>query len=317
MKVVMLEPIAVSDEVLNSYARKLKGLGHEFISYENRVEADDVLIERVEGADIIIITNLPLSAKVINSCSNLKMISVAFTGIDHIDMEACKENKITVSNSCGYANQAVAELVFGMLINIMRNIVDCDRVTREGKTREGVIGNEIAGKKFGIVGTGAIGLRVAEMAKASGCELIGNDIKQNQKALDLGLKYVELEQLMADSDIVSLHVPLMESTIKLINKEKINLMKENAVLINCARGPIVDSEALAQALNQGKIAGAGIDVFEMEPPIPQEHPLLNARNVLLTPHVAFASDESFIKRAKIVFNNIFKWLEGSPQNVMN
>ncbi|MFP4017429.1 MAG: 2-hydroxyacid dehydrogenase [Halanaerobiales bacterium] len=316
MKIVMLESISISEKELEKYRKNLEEAGHELIAYQDRVEDDDILIERAKDADIIVITNLALSANVIKSCKNLKMISVAFTGIDHIDMDACREKNITVCNSSGYANQAVAELVFGLTILIMRNIISCDKATRDGKTRAGLVGNEIAGKTFGIVGPGSIGLKVAEIAKAFGCSLLAFGTREREEALKLGVKYVSLEELMKESDIISLHVPLVESTINLINKEKLSLMKSSAILINAARGAVVNSEALAKALNNDEIAGAGIDVFEMEPPIPAEHPLLNAKNVVLAPHVAFATDESFIKRAAIVFENIEKYLAGNPQNVM-
>ena len=242
------------------------------------------------------------------------MISIAFTGVDHVNMDFCRQNNITVCNASGYANQAVAELVFGLIISLKRNIISYNTVVRQGKTRQGFIGNELSGSKMGIVGTGAIGMRVAEIAKVFDCELIGYDIEQNKKAIQLGLKYVELDELMKESDIISLHVPLLESTKNLISQEKIRLMKPHAILINAARGAVIDNKALAKALNQNKIAGAGIDVFEMEPPIPKNHPLLNSKNSVLTPHVAFATHESFHKRAEIVFENIFKWFEGCPQN---
>jgi len=317
MKIVMLEPIGISENNLKNYKKKLENLGHEFIYYENRVEEDYEIIKRAQDADIIIITNLPLSKNVIEACSNLKFISVAFTGVDHIDIKTCNDNNILVSNSSGYSDQSVAELVFGLTINLMRNVVDGDQATREQKTRAGLIGNELANKEFGIVGTGNIGTQVAKIADAFGCELLGNDIEENENLKKLGMQYVELEELMAESDIISIHVPLMDATVNLIDNNEIENMKESAYLINCARGPIVNSEALAAALNNDKIAGAGIDVFEMEPPIPKDHPLLNAKNTILTPHVAFATDEAFIKRAEIVFNNIYKWLKDKPQNVIN
>ncbi|MFP4016689.1 MAG: 2-hydroxyacid dehydrogenase [Halanaerobiales bacterium] len=317
MKIVMLESISISENELEKYRRNLEEAGHQLEVYSDRVEDDDILIERAGDADILIITNLPLSARVINACQNLKMISVAFTGVDHIDMEACSKNDVLVCNSSGYANQAVAELVFGMTISLLRKMNACDNVVRAGGTRAGLIGNEMAGKVFGIVGPGAIGLRVAEIAKVFGCKLLGYGTHQRDEALKLGIEYVSLEELMKESDIVSLHVPLKESTRKLINKEKIDLMKSTAILINTARGPVVDSQALADALNNGKIAGAGIDVFEMEPPIPEDHPLLNAKNTILAPHVAFATDEAFRKRAAIVFDNIKKYQAGNPQNVIS
>src|SRR6056297_132063 len=317
MKIVMLEPIGISENNLKNYKKKLENLGHEFIYYESRVEEDYEIIKRAQDADIIIITNLPLFKNVIEACSNLKFISVAFTGVDHIDIEACNDNNILVSNSSGYSDQSVAELVFGLTINLMRNVIDGDQATRKQKTRAGLIGNELANKKFGIVGTGNIGTQVAKIADAFGCELLGNDIEENENLKKLGMQYVELEELMAESDVISIHVPLMDPTVNLIDENKMEKMKESAYLINCARGPIVNSEALAAALNNDKIAGAGIDVFEMEPPIPKDHPLLNAKNTILTPHVAFATDEAFIKRAEIVFNNIYKWLKDKPQNVIN
>ncbi|QTL97789.1 hydroxyacid dehydrogenase [Iocasia frigidifontis] len=317
MKIVMLESISISEKELRKYRKKLEDAGHQLIVYQDRVEDENLLIERAGDADILIITNLPLSEKVINSCPNLKMISVAFTGVDHIDMKACKANDVLVCNSSGYADQAVAELVFGMIISIMRNIKSCDDVTRSGGTRSGLIGNEIAGKVFGIVGIGSIGLKVAEIAKTLGCKLLGYATHQREEALNLGVEYLSLDELMKKSDIVSLHVPLVESTRNLIDREKLSLMKESAILINTSRGPVVDSKALADVLNNQKIAGAGIDVFEMEPPIPERHPLLNSKNTILTPHAAFATEESFVKRAAIVFDNIEKYLAGSPQNVIN
>lgn len=316
MKIVMLEPIGITEEELNKYRNRLEEAGHELITYGDRVEDEDVLIERAREAEILIITNLPLSRRVIEACPDLKMISVAFTGVDHIDMEACREKNILVSNSSGYSNQSVAELVFAMIISLLRNVKACDELARKGGTGAGLYGNELAGKVLGIVGTGAIGLRVAEIAKAFGCKLLGYATHERKAALELGVKYVSLPELMQESDIVSLHVPLLESTRNMINRDMIALMKPTAILINTARGPVVDNQALAEALNEGRIAGAGIDVYEMEPPIPEDHPLVTAKNTILTPHIAFATAESFQKRAAIVFENIEKYLAGEPQNVM-
>ena len=316
MKIVLLEPLGIRGGKLKQFTEKLQQAGHEFVAYPDRIEDDDILIERAMGADVLMITNLPLSGKVIKACPQLKMISVAFTGIDHIDMEACRKNDVMVCNASGYANQAVAELVFGMIITLKRSIISCNKAVREGKTRQGLIGQELLGSRMGIVGTGAIGTKVAEIARTFGCKLYGYDIDQNEQALQMGLEYIPLEQLMQESDIITLHVPLLDATRHLIDHSMIDLMKPSAILINAARGPVIDNQALAHALNQGKIAGAGIDVFEMEPPIPEDHPLLQANNTVLTPHVAFATEQSFIKRARIVFNNIHDWLDGYPKNVM-
>ena len=317
MKIVMIEPINISMMKIEEYRQRFEAEGHQLIAYSKRAEDDQEMIKRVKDADILIIANQPLSAEVINSAENLKMISVAFTGFDHIAMEACRENDILVSNSSGYANQAVAELAFGLTIGLMRNIKDSDEAVRASKTRAGLIGNELAGKNFGIIGFGAIGQKTARIADAFGCKILVDDHKKHQLGKELGVEYLPIADLLRKSDIVSLHVPLKDSTVDLIDAEKIALMKKSAILINTARGPVVNSEALAKALNKEEIAGAGIDVFEMEPPIPEDHPLLNAKNTILTPHTAFATEEAFIKRAEIVFANIEAWFKEESQNVVS
>ena len=317
MKIVMIEPINISMMKIEEYRQRFEAEGHQLIAYSKRAEDDQEMIKRVKDADILIIANQPLSAEVINSAENLKMISVAFTGFDHIAMEACRENDILVSNSSGYANQAVAELAFGLTIGLMRNIKDSDEAVRASKTRAGLIGNELAGKNFGIIGFGAIGQKTARIADAFGCKILVDDHKKHQLGKELGVEYLPIAELLRKSDIVSLHVPLKDSTVDLIDAEKIALMKKSAILINTARGSVVNSEALAKALNKEEIAGAGIDVFEMEPPIPEDHPLLNAKNTILTPHTAFATEEAFIKRAEIVFANIEAWFKEESQNVVS
>ncbi|MFW6028943.1 MAG: 2-hydroxyacid dehydrogenase [Halanaerobiales bacterium] len=314
MKVVLLEPLAISEEKLNEFAKELRNKGHEFEAYDDRVEKEEVIVERAKDADVIIITNLPLSKNVINSLPKLKMISVAFTGVDHIDLESCEENNIVVSNAPGYSTHSVAELAIGLMINVMRNMNKCDKAVRSQETRVGLIGNEIHGKTLGIIGTGTIGMRVAEIAKALGCNLIAYSRSKAEKAKELGIEYLDIEEVFEKSDIITLHVPHTPETEGMINEELINKMKESAIFINTARGPIVDSKALAEALNEEKIAGAAIDVYEMEPPIPEDHPLVNAKNTVLTPHVAFATPEAFVKRAEIVFENIKAWDKGETIN---
>ena len=313
MKLVILEPLGVEKEKFLKMAESVLKDRVEIKYYDTRVEDTKTLIERSKDADIVVLSNFQYRRDVIENCPNLKMICVAFTGVDHVDVEYCKERNITVCNCAGYSTVAVADLVFGLLISIYRNIIACDKVTREGGTKNGLVGFELEGKKFGIVGAGAIGMRVANIAKAFGCEVLA--YSRTKKYIE-GVQFVDLKTLLKECDIVSLHVPLSDETKGLINKESIALMKENAVLINTARGPVVDSEALAEALKSGNIAGAGIDVFEIEPPIPADHVLFGAPNLIVTPHVAFATRESMIKRAEIVFDNIDKYLNGIPQNVI-
>ncbi|MGM9934874.1 2-hydroxyacid dehydrogenase [uncultured Clostridium sp.] len=313
MKLVILEPLGVEKEKLLNMAESMLGDRVEITYYDNRVEDTETLIKRSKEAEIVVLSNFKYKKEVMEKCPNLKMICVAFTGVDHVDIDYCRERGITVCNCAGYSTSAVADLVFGMLINIYRNIDKCNKVTREGGTKNGLVGFELEGKKFGVVGTGAIGMRVANIAKAFGCEVYGysRTVKEGN-----GIKYVDLNTLLSTCDIVSLHVPLNDSTKGLINEENIKLMKKNAVLINTARGPVIDSKALSDALKNGTIAGAGVDVFEIEPPIPTDHVLFEAPNLIVTPHVAFATKESMVKRAEIVFENINKYMNGNPQNLI-
>lgn len=312
MKLVIIEPLGVEKEKLLSMAAAALPADLEIVYYDTRVTGTNELIERGKDADIIAVSNLPMNADVIRGCGNLKMLSVAFTGIDHIAMDACREKGVLVSNCAGYSTAAVADLVFGMVIALYRRLTACNEVVRKEGTKDGLVGFELEGKKFGVIGTGAIGLRVARIAQAFGCEVYA--YSRTVKDVE-GIRYVSMDELLSSCDIVSLHTPLTEATRGLIGKEELAKMKPTALLINTARGPVVDSAALADALNCGQIAGAGIDVFETEPPIAPDHPLLTAKNVIATPHVAFATREALVKRAVIVFDNVKKWLDGTPQNV--
>lgn len=313
MKIVIIEPLGVEKEKLLEIARESLSKDVEIVYYDTRITDTERLIERGKDADILVVANLPLSEEFIKSCTKLKLISVAFTGVDHIPLELCKKKGICVCNCAGYSTAAVADLVFGMLISLYRRIAQCDTAVRKEGTKDGLVGFELEGKKFGIVGAGAIGTRVAHIAQAFGCEVYA--YSRSKKEIE-GVKFVTLEELLSVCDIVSLHVPLKKETVHLIDKEKLALMKEKAVLINTARGPVVDSEALAEALNEEKIAGACVDVFETEPPVFPEHPLFHAKNTLVTPHIGFATKEAMVKRAHIVFENIRAWENGEPQNMM-
>ncbi|MGE4213430.1 MAG: 2-hydroxyacid dehydrogenase [Anaerotignaceae bacterium] len=316
MKIVIIEPLGITNDKVSEAIKPIKGAGHEVVYYETRTEDVSELIERGIDAEIIIVANLPLRKDVIEKCSKLKMISVAFTGVDHIDTQFCKEKGITVCNAAGYSTNAVAELTFGLALSVLRNIPKCDTAVRKEGTKAGLVGCELFGKKFGVVGTGAIGARVAEIASAFGCEVLAYNRSVKPQLEAKGVKFVSLDELLKQSDIVSLHVPFNGTTAKLIGAKQIELMKETSILINTARGGVVDSEELANALNSGKIVGAGIDVFEMEPPIPSSHPLINSKNTVVTPHVAFASEEALFTRAGIVVDNILKWEKGMPQNLI-
>lgn len=310
MKIVLLESLGIKKEVLDDYVRPLIEAGHTFEAYERDLDVC-VQAERLKDADVLLIANMPLKAEVLEKCSNLKFINVAFTGVDHIPVALAKEKGIAVSNASGYSNESVAELVLGMTLTLLRKVPQVDRNTRNGGTVNGLVGNELQGKTVGIIGTGAIGARTAELFNAFGCKVLGYDVFPKELA---NVENVSMDELLERSDIISVHCPLMDSTRNLINEDKFAKMKDGVVFINCARGPIVDSEALKNALKSGKVGAAGIDVYEMEPPIPSTHPLMDAPNTILTPHIAFLSEESMVKRAAIVFNSLNCWLEGNQIN---
>lgn len=316
MKIICMEPLGVSQEKIASLAAPLEAAGHEFTYYTTKETDQAKLLARVKDADILMLANQPLSAAIIEQCPNLKMLDIAFTGVDHVGLEAARARGIVACNAAGYSTNAVAELTFGLAISAIRNIVAVDERCRKGGTKDGLVGFELFGKTFGVVGTGAIGCRVAKIAQAFGCRVLAYSRTVKPELASEGVEYVDLDTLLAQSDFVSLHVPMTAATAKMINAESIAKMKDGAVLINCARGGVVDSEALAAALNSGKLAAAGIDVFENEPPLAGEHPLLHAKNTVVTPHVAFASKEALETRADIVFANIDAFLAGKPQNLV-
>lgn len=311
MKIVIIEPLGIEKESVEKISQENLP-EHEIVYYDTRVTDEATLIERAKEAEILVVANLPLNRNVLSACPHLKLISVAFTGIDHLDVDYCKEKNIMICNSVGYSTVAVAEEVFGMIIGLYRHLLASDERTRHQQSKEGLNLLEMAGKTIGVVGAGEIGQRVIKIAQAFDLKVL---CYSRTKRMIQGVEFVDLDTLMKDSDIITLHIPATPATYHLIDADKIALMKKDAVLINTARGAIVDSEALAAALNNNAIAGAGIDVFEMEPPIPVEHPLLNAKNTILAPHIGFATKEALVKRAYVVFENIKKYLAGDPQNI--
>lgn len=315
MKIVLLESLGIPAELLKSYADKLEAKGHTFAAYEKNTDAQ-VQIDRAQDADVIMIANMPLKGEVIHACKNLKFINVAFTGVDHVDLAAAKEMGVKVSNASGYSTQSVAELALGMMLSLLRNVPQVEERCRAGKTKDGLVGTELRGKTVGIVGAGAIGQNTGRLCKAFGCKVIAYNHRPKQAAEGTIDEFVDLDTLTRESDIISLNCPLNDSTRGMFDFGRIAMMKKTAILINVARGPVVDSRALADALNEGRIAGAGIDVFETEPPLDVNHPLLHTPNTIVTPHVAFASKESMALRAQIVFDSLDSFIAGKQVNVI-
>ena len=311
MKIVLLEELGVENKTIEKYKRKLEEMGHTFISYKKDNDINKQ-IERVNDTDVLMLANMPLDEKVVENAKNLKYIDVAFTGVDHIPVELAKKKGIAISNASGYATDAVAELCISFMIQLLRNIKENEESLRNNGTKEGLVGNLLNGKTVGIIGAGEIGRRVASLCKAFGCKVIA----YNRSVIDDSNidEQMELEELLKEADIVSLHCPLTKETEGMIGKRELSLMKNSAILINTARGAIVNTDDLVYALNNDMIRGAAIDVYEKEPPLSKDYPLLKAKNVILTPHMGFSSLESMEKRADIVFDNLFSYLDGNLKN---
>ena len=313
MKLVITEPLGISEAQAEVLKKEYLPADLEMVYCNTPPKDDAEKAARAQGAELVMLANMPFKENVLKELKDVKLLSVAFTGVDHVGMDYCKEHGIVVSNCSGYANEAVSELAIGLTLALYRRMIASDKAVREGKTRAGLLGIELSGKTFGVIGAGAIGKRTIALAKAFGCEVVFYN--RGETKIE-GAKFVELDELLAVSDVISLHVPLTAETKGLIGAKEIAKMKKTALLINAARGPVVDSKALADALKEGRIAGAGIDVFEGEPPIAGDHPLLHAPNVILAPHVGFATQEAMEKRAVIAFKNVQAYLAGKPQNVM-
>lgn len=314
MKIVLLEALGIPDSLLTRYIDPLTAAGHTFAAHPRSTDTARV-IEEAKDADVLILANMPLPAEVIRACPHLKFIDVAFTGVDHVALDAARERGIQVSNASGYSTDSVAELTVCMALALLRNLPAVDGRCRAGGTKDGLVGQELRGKTVGLVGTGAIGTRVAQLFSAFGCRIIASGDFSHKPNTEL-ITYLPLNEVLAQADILSLHCPLNDDTRGLIGEAAISRMKPGALLLNAARGPVVDSAALARALRAGSLGGAGIDVFETEPPLPQDHPLLHAPNTIVTPHVAFATAQSMEKRAQIVFHNLDCWLAGKPVNLV-
>lgn len=270
---------------------------------------------------------------------NLKFITTLSTGYDHIDLEPAAARGIPVSSVPAYGENTVAEFAFGLILALSRKICESrDRVHNEGKfTTEGLVGFDLAGKTLGVVGTGRIGKHAVRMAKGFGMKVIAYDTYHDDEfAKEMGFPYVSLEDLLAQSDIVTIHCPYLPATHHLINKENIGLMKRGAYLINTARGGIVETEALVSALQSGVLAGAGLDVIEEESEMKDElalmasghpkeeelktislnHILMKMPNVILTPHNAFNSKEALLRILDTTIDNIVAFVNGAPINVV-
>ena len=308
MKITCVEPLGISQEQFEKLKREFAAHGHSFDYYMDRKEDAATLATRMHEAEVAIISNIKLPTSVLEQCPRLQYLSVAFTGLDHIDLAYCKAHNILVQNAAGYSTTAVSELAIGLMLDLLRQVTYFDGAIRRGEGRGMDLGRELKGKTVGVVGTGAIGTAVIRLLKAFGCKVLAYNRSEHPDVKELGASYVSLEHLLKDSDIVTLHVPLTSETQHLIGANELKIMKPSALLINTARGNVCNIEAVAEALRKCVILGAGFDVYENEPPLPNNHPLLNAPNCICVPHIGYASREAFDIRANIVFDHVRQYL---------
>ena len=311
MKLVIAEPLHIPQKRLEELLRRTVGDRMEVISYGAPPQSVEELAGRCREADAVIFLDLPFSRQVLRQCPRLKQLCTLISGVDHIDLPACREQGIAVCNTPGYASNAVVEMTFALLLAVTRKVVACDRASRTQQGQRGLMGVELEGKTFGVAGAGSIGLRVARIAQAFGCRVL---CYNRTPKPETGFPFVDLDTLLRQSDILSLHLPLTPQTQQLINRQRLAVMKPSAILINTARGGLVDSAALAQQLREGRLAGAGLDVLDLEPPFPPGHPLLQAPNVVLAPHIGFATRDALERRIRQLEENLSGWLgEGVPR----
>lgn len=292
----------------------------EPVIYER--SAKDELVERAKGAEIVLVNKVVLSRETLDQLPDLKYIGVMATGYNNVDVVAAKERGIIVTNVKAYGPASVAQHTFGLLLALANHLELHSQSVHAGdwvSSKDFCYWNtpliELAGKTFGLIGLGDIGSKVAKIAQALEMKTIA--FRRNpEKTVEDGVEMVSLEELFSQSDVISLHCPLTEDTREIINKNSLAKMKSTSFLLNTGRGPLINERDLAEALSQGIIAGAGLDVLSTEPPT-SDNPLLSAPNCIITPHIAWASFEARKRLLKMVASNIEAFLEGKPINVVS
>lgn len=284
----------------------------------------EVIKEKVRDADALAsLLSDKIDAEVFDVAPKLKIVAQLAVGFDNIDVEEATKRGIYVTNTPGVLTETTADFAWALLMAISRRVVEADKYIRTGKWKVGwhpsmLLGRDVYGATIGIVGAGRIGSAVARRARGFNMEILYYDvISRPELEEELDAKRVDLDMLLRQSDFVSVHVPLMKATYHLINEEKLRLMKKTAYLINNSRGPVIDEKALYNALKNGWIAGAALDVFEQEP-TPMDNPLLTLDNVVVAPHISSASHETRSKMSEMVAENLIAFFEGrKPPNLVN
>ena len=317
MRIVILDGFSVNPGDLSW--DELNQLG-DVIVYDRTSE--DEVIDRCKGADIILTNKVVLDATTLNMLPRLQYIGVLATGYNVVDLEVASRQNIVVTNIPAYSTESVAQMVFAHILNIVSRVEHYARENRKGRWTNSSDFcyldhnlTELYGKRMGIIGLGNTGMATARIAQAFGLNVMAYTSK-DEDDLPNGIRKVTLEQLYSESDIISLHCPLTDSTYHMINKETLATMKPTAILINTGRGPLVDDSAVATALHKGIIAAYGADVITTEPP-KEDNPLLSAPYCYLTPHIAWATKEARTRLLNTCIRNIKAFLDGEPINQVN
>lgn len=317
MKIVNLDGYTTNPGDLSWESFKQYG---EFTVYDRT--SPEQVIPRAKDADILIINKTVITKEMLDEMPNLKYIGLQSTGFNVVDGKAATERGIVISNIPAYSTSAVAQLVFALILQITNKVSLHSDAVHNGEWSQcpdfcfwKAPLTELDGKTIGIIGFGSIGQRVSNIANAFGMNvLVFTPHPKPDEFKDI--QFVDLDTLLKSSDIITCHCPLNAKTENLINKQAISKMKSTAILINTSRGPVVNDEDLAEALNNGKIAGAGLDVLREEPP-KSDNPLLTAKNCYITPHIAWAAFETRKRLLRILEANLKAFIEGKPQNVVN
>ncbi|MEM1515653.1 MAG: glyoxylate reductase [Candidatus Bathyarchaeia archaeon] len=283
-----------------------------------------VIIERAKDADALVtLLTDKIDVEVFSAAPKLKIVAQMAVGYDNIDVEEATKRGIYITNTPGVLTETTADLTWVLLMAVARRIIEADRYVREGKWKVAwhpmmFLGRDVHGATLGIIGAGRIGSAVARRAKGFNMRILYYDIiRMPELEKEVGAEYVDLDTLLRESDFITIHVPLTKETYHIINAEKLRLVKKTAYIINTSRGAVIDEKALSEALREGKIAGAALDVFEQEP-ISVDNPLLKSENVVLTPHIGSASHETRSKMADMVAENLIAFFEGKvPPNLVN
>jgi len=317
MKIVILDGYCLNPGDLSWDA--LRELGE--VEVFDRTPAADV-IARAQGAVAVFTNKTPLTADTLSHLPDLKYVGVLATGYNVVDVAAARGQGITVTNIPTYGTASVAQFVFALLLELCHNVKLHSDSVRTGEWASSADWSywksplvELAGKTMGVIGFGRIGRTVGRIADAMGMRIIAHDTYQGDPPAYEGFRWASREELLAESDVLSLHSPLFPETQGMIHAGTLALMKPSAFLINTSRGPLVVDQDLADALNAGTIAGAGLDVLSVEPPL-ATNPLFSARNCLVTPHIAWATREARARLMDLAVGNISGWIGGNPRNVI-